>query len=149
MVNEFEEYLDRIFHALADQTRRHILERLAERDLGIAEIASTYNMSLVAVSKHVKVLEKAGLVLTSKEGRVTRCIMRFEPLEPASQQIEFYKQFWRDHNVEGLTKLGTRQERKKIPRGENEMAGKKTIEIRQTMPGTRKTCLQPFSWASF
>lgn len=117
MVNEFEEYLDRIFHALADQTRRHILERLAERDLGIAEIAGTYDMSLVAVSKHIKVLENAGFVLTNKEGRVTRCIMRFEPLEPASQQIEFYKQFWRDQATGDSRKPGTRQQRKNTGRG--------------------------------
>jgi DNA-binding transcriptional ArsR family regulator len=116
MVNEFEDYLDRIFHALADQTRRHILERLAERDLGIAEIAGTYDMSLVAVSKHVKVLERAGLVLTNKEGRVTRCMMRFEPLEPASQQIEFYKQFWRDQPTNRSTQSGIRQQRKKTSR---------------------------------
>ncbi len=96
MVYDFEDQLDAVFHALADRTRRNMLERLAEHDLGIAELSMSYNMSLVAVSKHVKVLEKAGLIAATKEGRITRCAMQFGPLEPASQQIALYKQFWRE-----------------------------------------------------
>jgi len=110
MVYEFETELDRIFHAFADKTRRSILERLAERDHGIAELAAHYEMSLVAVSKHIKVLESAGLVVTVKEGRTTRCIMRFEPLEPASQQLEIYKQFWRATEDDTATTRAVRNE---------------------------------------
>jgi DNA-binding transcriptional ArsR family regulator len=101
MVNNQESLLDLAFHALADRTRRDILKRLAEGELSISQLAQTYDMSLVAVSKHIKVLEKAGLVTASKEGRVTRCTMRFETLATASDQIAFYMQFWRQQ-LEGL-----------------------------------------------
>lgn len=117
MVNHSEAALDLIFHALADQTRRDILKRLAQGDLPIGRLAETYDMSLVAVSKHVKVLEKAGLVVTSKEGRVFRCEIRFEALSAASDQIAFYMQFWQqqmvglDQYVQGI------MEKKKKPKG--------------------------------
>lgn len=89
-----DDELDLVFHALADRTRRHILARLAHEELVISELARTYDITLVAVSKHIKVLERAQLVVTNKEGRVHRCTMRFEPLEKASRQIDFYKKFW-------------------------------------------------------
>ncbi len=101
MVNNREAELDLIFHALADKTRRDILKRLAKGVLTISGLAEMYDMSLVAVSKHVKVLEKAGLLAISKEGRVYRCAMRFEPLAEASDQISFYMQFW-SQQMEGL-----------------------------------------------
>lgn len=117
MVNNLEAALDLTFHALADQTRRDILKRLAQGDLPISRLAETYEMSLVAVSKHIKVLEKAGLVATTKEGRVYRCEMRFEPLLEVSDQIHFYMQFWNqqllglDQYVQGI--MGKRQKRSK------------------------------------
>jgi DNA-binding transcriptional ArsR family regulator len=115
MVYDFEQELNLVFHALSDRTRRNILERLAERSLGIAELAKTYDMSLVAVSKHIQVLEKAGLVTTKKDSRVTTCVMRFEPLEPASQQIELYKQYWRESAMD-LVIERIRQSSQKKPR---------------------------------
>lgn len=96
MVYDHEDVLDLAFHALSDRTRRDILKRLVMGEMGISQLSSTYDMTLAAVSKHVKVLEKAGLVTTSKEGRVHRCVMRFEPLEAASAQIEFYTRFWQN-----------------------------------------------------
>jgi DNA-binding transcriptional ArsR family regulator len=101
MVNNREEVLDLAFHALADRTRRDILKRLAKGELTISRLAEAYDMSLVAVSKHIKVLEKAGLVAATKEGRVHRCEMRFEPLVAASDEISFYMQFW-SQQMEGL-----------------------------------------------
>jgi DNA-binding transcriptional ArsR family regulator len=95
--------LDRIFHALADATRRDILRRLASASHAIGELAPAYDMSLPAVSKHVRVLEGAGLVETTKEGRVNRCEMRIDPLEAASEQIEFYRRFW-SAQLEGLSR---------------------------------------------
>jgi len=100
MVYDHEDVLDLVFHALSDRTRRDILKRLALEDMGIGQLSSTYDMTLAAVSKHVKVLEKAGLVTTSKQGRVHRCVMRFEPLEAASAQIAFYTRFWLDEMTE-------------------------------------------------
>jgi DNA-binding transcriptional ArsR family regulator len=101
MVNNREAVLDLAFHALADRTRRDILKRLAKSELSIARLAETYDMSLVAVSKHIKVLEKAGLVVATKEGRAYRCVMRFENLAAASEEISFYMQFW-SQQMEGL-----------------------------------------------
>src|ERR1700709_243126 len=101
MVNNREAALDLTFHALADSTRRDILKRLAQGDLSISRLAETYDMSLVAVSKHIKVLEKAGLVAANKEGRVCHCAMRFESLALASEQLSFYMQFW-SQQMDGL-----------------------------------------------
>jgi DNA-binding transcriptional ArsR family regulator len=101
MVDNREAVLNLTFHALADTTRRDILKRLATGDMSISRLAETYDMSLEAVSKHVRVLEKAGLVSTNKEGRVYRCSMRFETLAEASEQISFYMQFW-SGQLEGL-----------------------------------------------
>lgn len=104
MVHNDEDALDLVFHALADRTRRDILTRLAAGELNISELALSYDMSLTAVSKHIKVLEKAGLVSTTKEGRVHRCTMQFEPLEAASDQIAYYKQFW-ERQLDGLDRF--------------------------------------------
>src|ERR1700733_6931241 len=101
MVDNPEAVLDLTFHALADKTRRDILKRLATGDMPISRLAETYDMSLEAVSKHVRVLEKAGLVSATKEGRVFRCSMRFETLAAASEQISFYMQYW-SGQLEGL-----------------------------------------------
>jgi DNA-binding transcriptional ArsR family regulator len=103
MVNNREAVLDLAFHALADRTRRDILKRLAKSELSIARLAETYDMSLVAVSKHVRVLEKAGLITATKEGRAYRCVMQFENLVAASEEISFYMQFW-TQQMEGLDK---------------------------------------------
>lgn len=88
--------LDSIFHALADGTRRDILARLAENDYPIKVLAENYDMTLAAVSKHIRVLEKAKFVETTKEGRVHKCKMNFEPLKKVELQVEFFKQFWTD-----------------------------------------------------
>jgi DNA-binding transcriptional ArsR family regulator len=103
MVKFNEDEMDSIFQALSDRTRRHILSRLCQDELSISDIASSYRMTLAAVSKHIRVLERAKLVRTTKEGRVYRCNMNFEPLEKASSQLEFYKQFW-SRQLEGLEK---------------------------------------------
>src|SRR5689334_2006771 len=101
MVYDREAQLDLIFQALSDKTRRHMLSRLGRNNLGISELASTYKMTLPAVSKHVRVLERAGLVSTTKEGRIFRCALRFEPFEIAARQIDFYKKFW-NSQLDGL-----------------------------------------------
>jgi DNA-binding transcriptional ArsR family regulator len=101
MVNDREQALDAIFHALADRTRRDILSRLAEGDLSISELADAYDMSLVAVSKHIKVLERAELVETTREGRLRKCQMQFQPLQDVQQQLDFYMSFW-SRQLDGL-----------------------------------------------
>lgn len=87
--------LDTTLHALSDSTRRSILGRLAKKECTVNEIAEPYDMSLAAVSKHLKVLEKAGLIIKKKEGRSYKCRMNYEPLTEVEQLIREYKTFWK------------------------------------------------------
>ena len=86
--------LDRVFSALADPTRRAILRALAERPATINEIAEPFPVSLNAVSKHVMVLERAGLVRREIKGREHRCWINPRPLHEANAWLEHYRQFW-------------------------------------------------------
>jgi DNA-binding transcriptional ArsR family regulator len=86
--------LDATFSALADPTRRAILARLAAGDRTISELASRFAMSLPAVSKHVRVLERAGLARVKQEGRVRRTTLVAAPMRQAAAWIERYRQFW-------------------------------------------------------
>ncbi len=87
--------LDSTFAALSDPTRRGILARLARRgETSVSDLAAPYKMSLPAVSKHLRVLEHAGLVSRQKDGRVHRCRLRAEPMKDAAAWIEHYRQFW-------------------------------------------------------
>jgi DNA-binding transcriptional ArsR family regulator len=90
-----EQQLDLVFHALADTTRRKILRLLGEQgELTVSELAEPFQMSLAAVSKHIKVLERAGLILRSVDGRIHRCRMDATPLARASELIAHYQKFW-------------------------------------------------------
>ena len=86
--------LDLIFGALADGTRRDILARLAEGESTVGDLARPYEMSRPAISKHVRVLERAGLVRRTKDGRVSRCGLDAGPLRDAADWVERYRQFW-------------------------------------------------------
>jgi DNA-binding transcriptional ArsR family regulator len=86
--------LDRTFGALSDATRRVILSQLAVGDRSIGELASQFDMTLPAVSKHIQVLARAGLADVWKEGRVRRCRISAAPLRDANEWIEHYRQFW-------------------------------------------------------
>ncbi|MFV1983901.1 MAG: ArsR/SmtB family transcription factor [Thiohalomonadales bacterium] len=94
MVKYQESELDKVFHALSDSTRRAILARLANGDAVVSDLAKPFEMSLPAISKHLSVLEKAGLLQRHKDGRIRRCELIAGPLETASEWIGFYKQFW-------------------------------------------------------
>jgi DNA-binding transcriptional ArsR family regulator len=86
--------LDNTFSALSDPTRRAILSKLATGDIPIMELASPFDMSLPAVSKHIRVLEKAGLVICRKQGRVHYCHLNAQPLRDAAKWLAFYQKFW-------------------------------------------------------
>jgi DNA-binding transcriptional ArsR family regulator len=93
MVNN-QQALDSTFAALSDATRRGILARLAGGEASVTELAKPYDMSLPAVSKHLRVLESAGLVARSKDGRVHRCRLEAAPMKSAADWIAHYRQFW-------------------------------------------------------
>ena len=103
MVNYSEESLNAIFSALSDATRRAILARLSKGDLTVSELAEPFEMSLPAVSKHLRVLERAGLLVQEKDGRIRRCHLNAEPLKSAAQWISHYRQFWEEQ----FTQLAT------------------------------------------
>ena len=84
------------FAALADPTRRAILARLAMGETTVLELAEPFEMSLPAVSKHLKVLERAGLIERSRDAQKRPCRLRAEPLRVASDWIEQYRQFWEE-----------------------------------------------------
>jgi DNA-binding transcriptional ArsR family regulator len=86
--------LDTIFSALADPTRRAILQGLARRPATINEIAKPFSVSLNAISKHVMVLERAGLLRREIRGREHHCRIEAHPLGDASGWLEPYRQFW-------------------------------------------------------
>jgi DNA-binding transcriptional ArsR family regulator len=95
MVNYSGATLDSTFAALSDATRRGILARLAQRgETSVSDLAAPYRMSLPAVSKHLRVLQDAGLLSRQKDGRVHRCRLRAEPMKDAAAWIEHYRRYW-------------------------------------------------------
>lgn len=86
--------LSSTFAALADPTRRSILARLAERSHSVKELAEPYDMSLPAISKHLKVLERSGLIERTRSAQFRPCRLKAEPLRDASQWLEAYRRHW-------------------------------------------------------
>jgi DNA-binding transcriptional ArsR family regulator len=86
--------LNRVFAALSDPTRRHILAHLACGDKCVTHLARPHDMSLPAVSKHLRVLEKAGLLRRRRYGRVHEMQLEAKPLKQAAQWVEEYRKFW-------------------------------------------------------
>jgi DNA-binding transcriptional ArsR family regulator len=91
---KYSSSLDRTFAALADPTRRRILAHLARGDQSVTRLARPYPMSLPAVSKHLRVLEKAGLIRRRRYGRVHQLNLEAEPLKRAARWVEEYRKFW-------------------------------------------------------
>ena len=100
------------FHALADPTRRGMLAALALGEKSIGELARPYAMSLAGASKHVQVLERAGLIARRKSGRAQICTLRPEPLAEANQWLQQWARFW-SARLDGLETL-----LRDIPKGE-------------------------------
>jgi DNA-binding transcriptional ArsR family regulator len=95
MVKYSGEQLDAVFAALADPTRRGILESLSsDGDLAVTELAAPHDMSLPGFMKHLRVLEDAGLVSRTKEGRVVSCTLSARPMKDASAWMSRYEKFW-------------------------------------------------------
>lgn len=99
--------LDRTFGALADPTRREILEQLAEGPASVSELARPAGMSLPGLLKHVRILEQAELVTTEKQGRVRQCRLDPGQLDDAARWIRIYRQRWERR----LDRLGNYLER--------------------------------------
>ncbi|MGH9382199.1 MAG: ArsR/SmtB family transcription factor [Thermoanaerobaculia bacterium] len=88
------ERLDTTFAALADPTRRAILARLAEGEASVTELAEPFAMSQPAISKHLKVLERAGLISRRRDAQRRPCRLEAKPLAEATEWLEAYRRFW-------------------------------------------------------
>jgi DNA-binding transcriptional ArsR family regulator len=112
--------LDATFAALADPTRRAILARLAAGEASVAELAAPFDMSQPAISKHLKVLERAGLVSQGQEAQRRPRRLEAAPLAAATEWLETYREFW-ERSFEGLDALleemKTTEKKKKKARG--------------------------------
>jgi DNA-binding transcriptional ArsR family regulator len=116
MVKYSSRMLNRTFAALADPTRRSILAHLARGDKCVTHLAKPHAMSLPAVSKHLRVLEKAGLLRRRRYGRVHEMRLDAKPLRQAAQWVEEYRKFWQgslDRLVEYLEKENRPSEKRK------------------------------------
>jgi DNA-binding transcriptional ArsR family regulator len=89
-----EKKLDAVFHALSNRTRRALLESLASGPARVGELAGPHRMSLNAVSKHLFVLERAGLIHRTRDGHVQSCVFDPAPLESADAWLDRYRSFW-------------------------------------------------------
>jgi DNA-binding transcriptional ArsR family regulator len=96
MVKYSDEQLDGVFAALADRTRRKVLASLETGSRPVTELASAHDMSLPGFMKHLRVLEDAGLLEGTKEGRVVRCTLHPEAMKEAASWIAHYEKFWTD-----------------------------------------------------
>ncbi|MBD9373008.1 winged helix-turn-helix transcriptional regulator [Rhizobium sp. ARZ01] len=88
--------LNAVFHALADPTRRAILDELRQGERNVGELAAPFDMSLAAASKHIRVLENAGLVRREVRGRTHVCRLDAAPMHAGMEWIRHYEQFWQD-----------------------------------------------------
>ena len=115
MVKYSPKILDRTFAALADPTRRRILAHLARGDERVTNLARPYAMSLPAISKHLRVLEKAGLLRRRRYGRVHEMQLEAKPLKQAAAWVEEYRKFWEgslNRLAEYLEKTGKQSQKR-------------------------------------
>jgi DNA-binding transcriptional ArsR family regulator len=114
MVKHRPASLDRTFGALSDPTRRKILERLSRGDTRVTDLARPFAMSLPAISRHIAVLERAGLLKRRRAGRVHHLRLDSSPMRQASRWIEEYRRFW-DGSLNSLAAYLERGEIKSSP----------------------------------
>jgi DNA-binding transcriptional ArsR family regulator len=109
--NNSDDRLDLIFRALGDRTRRALLARLAAKPAMVTELAEPFSMSLPAVSRHIRVLERARLVVRNVDGRVHRCSLDLAPLRTAEAWLGHYCRFW-EGQLESLARYVAGDEEK-------------------------------------
>lgn len=113
-----QDQLDRVFFALSDPIRRSILERLEERALLVSELAAPFDISLQAVSRHIQVLVRSGLVQQARSGRISRCSIVVGPIFAAAVWINRYSRYWQaqfDTLAGWLDRIGRRRSRNGAP----------------------------------
>lgn len=99
-----DDRLDLVFQALANRTRRALLSRVSAGPARVTELAEPFGMSLPAISKHLGILERAGLIRRSVKGRVHSCALGAEPMAEASEWLDAYRAFW-EGNLDSLARF--------------------------------------------
>src|SRR5512143_2676847 len=115
MVNKEADGLSATLHALADPTRRAILARLALGETDVGELARPFDMTLPAISKHLKVLERAGLIARGREAQRRPCRLAAEPLREVLEWVSDYRGFWEQRldRLEAYLVKGAKRARKR------------------------------------
>jgi DNA-binding transcriptional ArsR family regulator len=119
-----EERLDRVFFTLSDPVRRAILERLDGGPLLVSELAAPFEISLQAVSRHIQVLVRAGLIQQARTGRISRCSLEAGPIFAAAVWINRYSKYWQqqfDLLAVTLEEIGERREGEPAPAGQDKV----------------------------
>src|SRR5687768_12793951 len=116
--------LSATFSALADPTRRAILARLSRGEATVTELAEPFDMSMPAISKHLKVLERAGLIERGREAQWRPCRLQAEPLKDAANWMEHYRRFW-DESFDRLDSYLKELQAKEKRRGREARAAKR------------------------
>ena len=130
--------LSSTFAALADPTRRAILARVSTGETSVGELAKPFDMSLPAISKHLKVLERAGLIVRGREAQWRPCRLQADPLKAAAGWIDAYRHHWEnsldalEQYLEKLHGTGETPHGRGVPRGTAEIPKKR----RRKKPGT-------------
>ena len=123
-MNPMPDHLSSTFAALADPTRRAILARLALGETSVTELAEPFDMSMPAVSKHLKVLERAGLIARGREAQWRPCRLEAAPLKTAAQWIDEYRRFW-EESFDRLEEYLTRMQAEIIIKEKADVPGEK------------------------
>jgi DNA-binding transcriptional ArsR family regulator len=109
---QLDAQLDLLFRALGDRTRRALLASLAEKPAMITELAEPFEMSLPAVSRHIRVLERAHLVVRNVDGRVHHCSLDLAPLKTVEAWVHHYRRFW-EGKLDALARYVEGEDKKK------------------------------------
>ncbi len=120
MVEYREEYIDTVFHALGDATRRRMLHELAKGERTVGQLAEPFSMSLAAASKHIKALENAGLIRREVRGRTHLCRLEPGPMATVHHWLSFYERFW-TNRLDVLEHLLREEDNGKTPKPEGEV----------------------------
>ena len=127
-------HLDHTFAALADPTRRAILARLATGEASVTALAEPFDMSLPAISKHLKVLQRAGLVMRGRAAQWRPCRLEARPMKDAADWLAFYRQFW-EQSLDRLGDYLAELQAKKEPNGPTGgCTGRRTMRQRRRNP---------------
>jgi DNA-binding transcriptional ArsR family regulator len=116
--------MNSIFHALGDATRRKMLRDLAGRERTVSELAEPFSISLAAASKHIKVLENAGLIRREVRGRTHLCRLDPGPLASAHEWLSFYEGFWTER-LDALERLLHEEDARKVSARKTKKGGKR------------------------